>query len=49
VKSALPNPGSRYGSDEEGFSGTEQNRAIKGAVFDFHRSPAAFKCKFIRR
>ena len=34
-KSALPNPGSRYGPDEEGFFGTEQNRAVKGAVFVF--------------
>jgi len=34
-KSALPNPGSRYGPDEEGFFGTEQNRAVKGAVFNF--------------
>jgi hypothetical protein len=30
---------SRYGSDEEGVPGTEQNRAIKGAVFNLLGQP----------
>ena len=38
-KSALPNPGSHYGPYKEGFLGTEQNRAVKGAVFSHAPRP----------